>query len=310
MTFYDGVHPFYPQARRKWAFSVDNIIVIIVFLVFLCAFILIIPGIRGRARISWAFRVIISLFIGAVTVVVNFTSDWEVGSVNATTNYKSFSTAMINAEIGVHIGLNGVNITYTGTPVQQINETIDYNEQFLWIFGSDYNTYYKDALMRGLPNPILYLAEKFNHYDPCGLHDQYRISGHYASVCMWVAFCSWIICNILFSLTVFIYGAYMILVTAAFILLSLISFSTVRNAGFCNIRLGSEPLNIYYGGSFWLSLATGLLCLLIGITIIILNWKVPGKLKSFFNTIEEDEDEPSVQLYEAHGYTNEGCDAV
>lgn len=291
MTFYDGVFPFYPHERRKWVFCVETIIVIIVFLVFALAFIVIIPGIRGKARLSWMCRVIISLFIGVVTVVVNFTADWEVGSVNAVTTYKSFSKDLVNADIGIYVGLNGVNITLKGNPVHQINETIDYNEQFLWSFGSDFNKYFNDALNRGLPNPILYVAEKFTQNDPCGVFSQYRISSHYATACMWVAFCSWIICNILFSMSVFVYGAYMILVTAAFILFSLISFSTVRNVSFCNIQFGSESLKTTFGSSFWLSLATGLLCSIIGITLIVLNWCVPEKLKLIFNAIEEDEEE-------------------
>ncbi|XP_073508993.1 dual oxidase maturation factor 2 [Phyllobates terribilis] len=291
MTFYDGVFPFYPHEPRKWVFAVDIIIVIVVFLVFVSAFILIIPGIRGKARLSWTLRVIISLFIGVVTVVVNFTADWEVGSVNAVTTYKSFSNSTVNADIGVRVGLGGVNITLKGIPIHQINETIDYNEQFLWSFGSHFNEYYNDGLKRGLPNPILYVAEKFTQYDPCGMFGQYRISGHYASACMWVAFCSWIICNILFSMSVLIYGAYMTVVTSAFMLFSLISFSTVRNVSFCNIHFGSEPLKTTFGGSFWLTLATGLLCFIIGITLIVLNWCVPEKLKLFFNAIEEDEEE-------------------
>ncbi|KAM9311861.1 dual oxidase maturation factor 2 [Gastrophryne carolinensis] len=303
MTFYNGNFPFYPHGRRISGFCVDYIIVITVFLVFVLAFALIIPGIRGKARISWAFRIIISLFIGTVVVAVNFTSDWEVGLVNATTTYKSFSNAVVNADIGLNIGLKGVNITLKGNPINQINETIDYNEQFIWSVGSDMNQYYYEGLNRGLPNPILYLAEKFTQYDPCGLYSQYRISGHYASACMWVAFCSWIISNILFSMPVFIYGAYMIIVTAAFIFFSLISFSTVRNVAFCNIQLGSESLKTYYGASFWLSLATGLLCFFIGITLIISNILVPEKLKSFFNSIEEEE-ESSAENLEQYCYTN------
>ncbi|KAM3926834.1 dual oxidase maturation factor 2 [Leptodactylus fuscus] len=300
MTFYDGVFPFYPHERKKWVFSTEIIIVIIVFLVFALAFIVIIPGIRGKARLSWTCRVIISLFIGVVTVVVNFTSDWEVGSINAVTTYKSFSNDVVNAEIGIHIGLNGVNITLKGVPIHQMSETIDYNEQFLWSFGSNFNEYYNDGLRRGLPNPILYVAEKFSQYNACGIFNQYRISGHYATACMWVAFCSWIICNILFSTSVFIYGAYMILVTGAFILFSLISFSTVRNVSFCNIQFGSEPLKTTFGGSFWLSLATGLLCLVIGIALIVLNWCIPEKLKLFFNSVEEDEEDSTLKVYHCH----------
>lgn len=53
------------------------------------------------------------------------------------------------------------------------------------MYGTDYNEVYNDGLERGLPNPILYVAEKFSKNDPCGLHNQYKISGHYASACMW-----------------------------------------------------------------------------------------------------------------------------
>ncbi|KAE8617504.1 hypothetical protein XENTR_v10009096 [Xenopus tropicalis] len=302
MTFYDGQYPFYPHERKPWVFNVQCIIIIIVFLVFALSFIVILPGIRGRGRISWACRIITSLFIGTVIVAVNFTSDWEVGSVSATTTYKSFSNAVVNADIGLRVGLNGINVTLKGNPIHQINETINYNEEFAWSFGSDYNQYYDDGLKKGLPNPILYVAEKFTQYNPCGMFAQYRISGHYASACMWVAFCSWIICNILFSMPSFIYGAYMILVTAAFIIFSLISFSTVRNVSFCNIQFGTDVLKTEFGPSFWLTLATGLLCFFIGITFIVLDRCVPEKLKVFFNMIEEDEEEYYPELY-----VNEYC---
>ncbi|KAG8440373.1 hypothetical protein GDO86_006215 [Hymenochirus boettgeri] len=297
MTFYDGIYPFYNHDRKPSVFDVQCMIIIIVFVVFALTLFVILPGIRGRARISWACRILTSLFIGTVIVVVNFTSDWEVGSVSATTTYKSFSNAVVNAEIGLQVGLNGVNITLKGNPIQQINETINYNEEFVWSFGSDYNQYYNDGLKKGLPNPILYVAEKFTQFNPCGMLFQYRISGHYASACMWVAFCSWIVCNILFSMPSFIYGAYMILVTSAFMIFSIISFATVRNIEFCNIHFGAETLKMEFGASFWISLATGLLCFVVGTTLIVLNFCAPNKLKIFFNMIEEDEEEQQEEIY-------------
>ncbi|KAM4675955.1 dual oxidase maturation factor 1-like [Discoglossus pictus] len=305
MTFYDGIHPFYPHTRKPWVFSVDLIIIIVVFLVFAIAFFIIVPGIRGKARIAWICRIVTSLFIGSVTLALNFTADWEVGSINTTTAYKSFSNAVVNADIGVHVGLSGVNVTLKGIPVHQINETINYNEQFVWSFGSDYNNYYDEGLRRGLPNPIMYVAEKFTQHSPCGLFAQYRISGHYASVCMWVAFCSWLICNILFLMPVLIYGAYMTLVTAAFIIFSLISFSTVRNVSVCSIQFGNDSLKIDYGGSFWLSLATGLLCVIIGVLLIILDTFKPNTLKIFFNIIEEDGDDLREHYKNPHYSSNE-----
>lgn len=49
----------------------------------------------------------------------------------------------------------------------------------------------------------------------------------------------------------------MLLVTGAFMIFSLLSFSTVRNTLVCPIQFGTEILHISYGGSFWLTLAIG-----------------------------------------------------
>lgn len=70
-----------------------------------------------------------------------------------------------------------------GDPVVQFNETIDYNEMFTWegVIGDDYS----DALEKGLPNPILYIAEKFTLSSPCSLIYQYQYSGRYASATLW-----------------------------------------------------------------------------------------------------------------------------
>uniref|UniRef100_A0A674JRY2 Dual oxidase maturation factor 1 n=1 Tax=Terrapene triunguis TaxID=2587831 RepID=A0A674JRY2_9SAUR len=187
---------------------------------------------------------------------VQFTGDWETGQVTANTSYKSFSRTMVNADVGLHIGLGGVNVTLVGNPVNQINETINYNEHFAWRFGVNYNQIYNEGLEKGLPSPILYVAEKFSQQSPCGVYSQYRISGHYASATLWVAFCAWLISNMLFSMPVLVYGGYMILVTGAFMIFSLLSFSTVRNSPMCAIQFGPASLQTVYGASFWLTLAT------------------------------------------------------
>lgn len=49
MTLFDGVYPFYPQQRKAALFDISTIIVIVVFLTLAGSFLLIIPGIRGRA---------------------------------------------------------------------------------------------------------------------------------------------------------------------------------------------------------------------------------------------------------------------
>lgn len=72
-----------------------------------------------------------------------------------------------------------------------------------------------------------------------------------------VAFCTWLISNMLFSMPVLVYGGYMVLITGAFMIFSLLSFSTVRNSLLCPIQFGTASLLIDYGGSFWLTLVIG-----------------------------------------------------
>ncbi|XP_065703797.1 dual oxidase maturation factor 2 [Patagioenas fasciata] len=304
MTLFDGIYPFYPQPRKAFVFNVSTIIVIVVFLTFACSFLLITPGIRGRARLYWMLRVLLSLIVGVVIVTVQFTGDWETGWVTANTSYKSFSQALVNVDIGLHVGLAGVNVTLVGNPVNQVNETINYNEHFDWSFGADYDHSYGEGLEKGLPNPILYVAEKFATRSPCNLHRQYRISGHYASATLWVAFCTWLISNMLFSMPVLVYGGYMLLITGAFMIFSLISFSTVRNSLMCPIHFGTAVLHTGYGGSFWLTLAIGLLCLVAGIAVVALHYFSLDLLKTFFD-LREDKAEEHQEMTQV--YINSHC---
>ncbi|KFQ48431.1 Dual oxidase maturation factor 2, partial [Nestor notabilis] len=296
---FDGVYPFYLQQRKVSVFDISTIIVIVVFLTFAFSFLLIIPGIRGQARLYWTLRVLFSLIVGVVIITVQFTGDWETGWVRANTSYKSFSPALVSVDIGLHLGLAGVNISLRGNPVDQVNETINYNEHFAWSFDADYDQSYSQGLERGLPSPILYVAEKFTTRSPCSMQRQYRISSHYASATLWVAFCTWLISNMLFSMPVLVYGGYMLLVTGAFMIFSLLSFSTVRNFPMCLIQFGTATLHTGYGGSFWLTLATGLLCFVAGISVVTLHYCNLDLLKTLFD-LREDKAEECQEMAEAH----------
>ncbi|NXX19582.1 DOXA1 factor, partial [Podargus strigoides] len=283
MTLWDGSFPFYPSTSACFPFDTTQAVIISIFLSMLATFVIILPGIRGRGRVFWFLRVVMGLFVGAVVLTIQFTRDWETGWVTANTSYKSFSHSLVNVDIGLHIGLAGVNVTLVGNPVNQVNETISYNEHFAWSFNEDYDHSYGEGLEKGLPSPILYVAEKFTTQSPCGMHRQYRISGHYASLMLWMAFCTWLISILLFSMPILLYGGYMLLLTAALMLFSLLFFFTARNTPKCPIQFGSASLKTDYGGSFWLTLATGLLCLLLGSGVIILNSVQPEKLELVFN---------------------------
>lgn len=288
MTLWNGVLPFYPQPRHAAGFSVPLLIVVVVFLVLAASFLLILPGIRGHSRWFWLVRVLLSLFIGAEIVAVHFSAEWSVGRVNTNTSYKAFSAEQVQAHVGLHVGLNGINVTLKGIPVHQLNETIDYNEQFRWRYGDNYAAEYALALVKGLPDPVLYVAEKFTPSSPCGLYRQYRLAGHYASATLWVAFCFWLLANALLTMPVPLYGGLMLLLTGAFVLFSVFAFATISNVPLCAFRLGSAALTTHYGVAFWLTLATGILCLLLGAAVASLHYVRPGALRIFLDQSLKD----------------------
>uniref|UniRef100_A0A8C6PPL1 Dual oxidase maturation factor 2 n=1 Tax=Nothobranchius furzeri TaxID=105023 RepID=A0A8C6PPL1_NOTFU len=290
MTFYDDIYPFYPLQRTSFSFSGRLLTIILVFLVLAVSLLLILPGIRGRTRLFWLFRIITSLFIGVVLVVLNYTNSWAEARMTTNATYKSFSNAVINAEVGLHVGLYGINVTLRGNPIVQFNETIDYNEMFSW--HSTIEEEYEKALEKGLPNPILYIVEKFTLSSPCGLIYQYRHSGRFASATLWTAFCCWMLTNILFSMPVILYAGYMMMTTAAFIFFSMVSFSTIMNVPHCVFSIGTDSFVTEYSQSFWLALATGVLCTIIGILVVTFNFLMPEKMKAAFSVgVDSCEDE-------------------
>uniref|UniRef100_A0A4W2HJY3 Dual oxidase maturation factor 2 n=1 Tax=Bos indicus x Bos taurus TaxID=30522 RepID=A0A4W2HJY3_BOBOX len=244
-------------------------------------------------RWFWLVRVLLSLFIGAEIVAAHFSAEWSVGSVSTKTSYKAFSVERVRAHVGLHVGLEGVNITLTGNPVQQLNETIDYNEQFIWRFGQNYAGAYAEALERGLPNPVLYLAEKFTPSSPCGVYRQYRLAGHYASATLWVAFCFWLLSNMLLSMPVPHYGGLTLLITGAFALFSVFAFASISSVPLCQLRVGSSELTTHYGAAFWITLATGVLCLLLGAAVLSLHYARPSALRLFLEGSVNDLESPT-----------------
>ncbi|XP_006883007.1 PREDICTED: dual oxidase maturation factor 2 [Elephantulus edwardii] len=288
MTLWNGELPFYPRPRQAAGFSGPLLVVILVFLVLAASFLIISPGIRGRSRWFWLVRVLLSLFIGAEIVAVHFSADWFVGRVDTNTSYKAFSSARVSVRVGLHVGLEGINITLTGTPMQQLNETIDYNEQFRWRLGENYAEEYSEALEKGLPDPVLYLAEKFTPSSPCGLYRQYRLAGHYASATLWVAFCFWLLANALLSMPVPLYGGLALLTTGAFELFSVFTFASISAVRLCPLRLGSAALTPHYGAAFWVTLATGILCLLLGGAVVSLHYTRPRALQTFLDLSGKD----------------------
>ncbi|KFM78466.1 Dual oxidase maturation factor 1, partial [Stegodyphus mimosarum] len=107
--------PTYYEENR-WPVTADTVVygIIYGFLTVAFSMYVAIIGIRGIERLYVFTRVTISLFIGAVILVCNFGYGWEYGSVEALTPYKSFVKEQVKANIGLKVGLRGINVTLKG----------------------------------------------------------------------------------------------------------------------------------------------------------------------------------------------------
>ncbi|XP_059172376.1 dual oxidase maturation factor 1-like isoform X2 [Physella acuta] len=327
-TFYDAVH-------IPWEADLLTSGLIFCFAILAFSFYIIIPGIVGKEKIFTFLRITTSLYIGAVILVSNFSMTWETAKTNTVTKYKAGTGQEVKVDVGVNIGFRGVNITLKGEKDQIKGETIDYNENFSWEglqgrfgfgpFAGRFNQQYRAAQLRGLPLPILWIAEYFT-IDGEGIRwgRHYRQAGWYSHIMLWLAFPLWILANILFCVLLR-YGAYFLMLTGLSMVTSNIIWATLRNVNDLKIPFTDKDiLEFSYGGSFWVCLITGLICILFGIIIFLLDKLAPSQIAIFFgvdvlqdseNIIVEEDDEPvaSDQLRTAKpGASNSGAngDAV
>ncbi|KAJ8776916.1 hypothetical protein J1605_015093 [Eschrichtius robustus] len=280
MAAFGHTFPSYAGPKSNFPMVTTLAVIIAIFLTSLVTFIIILPGIRGKM-----VRNKTSPGDPSPRETSASSSGWSVGQVSTNTSNKAFSSEWISTAVGLQIGLGGVNITLTGTPVQQLNETSDYNKEFTWRLGENHAEEYAKALEKRLPDPVLYLAEKFTLHGPRGLHGQYHLAGHYTSGTLWVAFLCWLLADVMLSMPVLVYGGHMLLATGVFQLLGLLFFSTAMSLTLpCPLRLGTATLPTHRGPAFWITLTTGLLCVLLGLAMV-----VAHRLQAFFSqTVGED----------------------
>ncbi|XP_046352903.2 dual oxidase maturation factor 1-like isoform X2 [Haliotis rufescens] len=307
----NGAPTFYEA--NKTPFEADllesGLIFCIVILAF--SFYVVLPGIRGKEKLFTFTRITVSLFIGASILLSNFAMSWEESVISDTeTKYKAGSGKDIVAEIGLHIGLRGVNITLKGEPEMQLNETINYNEHFSWEwrqgrlgfgpFAGRFAREYRAAQFRGLPLPILWIAEYFT-FDGEGVRwgRFYRQAGWYTHILLWTAFPLWVLANILFFVLLR-YGAYMLILTGICMVSGNIIWATVRNFNPLVIPFSAEHIMRFsFSSAFWLCLITGILCLVLGAVIFVLDLRYPRHIATFFN-VDVLQDSEEIQVEEVN----------
>ena len=113
-------------------------------------------------------------------------SAWHTAEVKIQSAYRAFSREKVMGTLGVNIGLNSVNVTLKALPIYNQSSDIDYNERFHWYGPTQIKEEYNQALLKGLPFPILTVGEYFT-VDAKGFcwGRNYREAGYYTSIFLW-----------------------------------------------------------------------------------------------------------------------------
>lgn len=150
---------------------------------------------------------------------------------------------------------------------------------------------YKHALKRGLPYPILTVAEYFAlGQEGFAWGGQYRAAGYYAGIMLWydlaifthkhyvhfniiylvlvyrASLASWLLMNLLL-IAVPRYGAYMKVLTGLLLVLTTVGYYLMLPKRPLTIIIEGGQLEFKLGWCFWLVLVAGVLCLFVGLII-------------------------------------------
>lgn len=285
----EGGPTLYAYANRT-AVTEDlrNILIYVCFSTLFIAFVIVFPGIR-KERLSTFVSVTISLLVGAVILICIYGSDWHVASAVVSSPYRAFSADRISARVGVHIGLNSVNITLRAMPRYSKNEEINFNERFTWFGPTQIKDDYREALVKGLPFPILTIAEYLSQdlEGFCwGRH--YRLAGYYAFVLLWTSLALWLLMNVLLC-AVPRYGAYAMQLTGAAMILSGALYAALMPSRPLVIPFEGGLLRFAFGWCFWAVLGAGASAMVCGLSIAVLDVFFPNK---FSTILEVDYDTP------------------
>ncbi|KAG7211270.1 hypothetical protein KM043_010577 [Ampulex compressa] len=290
----NGFPSQYLDEKSAVTIDVTDAIFIAIFIIIGVAYFSIVPGYSKKRSIYMMVKVTFSVTIGCLLIVENFGQEWEVGFVKAMTPYRAGQGQEIDAEMGVKIGFRSVNITLYAkpeiyTPLGQ--EKINYNERFWWTWDQGrlgFGPYagllqrsLREAQRRGLPIPILWIAEYFT-IDGEGIRFGrfYRTAGWYCHILLWTAFAIWILANI-FLQTVGRYAAYSIGTVGGIQLLACIVWISVHNPNPLVIPFADKAIRMHLGVHFWMTLVCGVVCLLLAMILIFMDLRHPNALSAF-----------------------------
>lgn len=228
-------------------------------------------------------------------------SSWHVSQTTVVTPYKAFSREKLPARIGAHIGLMHVNITLMALPIGNWTPPdIDYNERFSWNAADDMGNSYRKAIRRGLPYPILTVAEYFSlGQEGFAWGGRYRAAGYYASILLWASFASWILMNLLL-VSVPRYGAYTMCLNGFLLICTAVGYYSLLPTHPLTIIMEGGRLEFHLGWCYWLVLIVGVICFAVGVIISTIDLVWPHTFSTILEVYYDTPYDRHVILEESH----------
>jgi hypothetical protein len=277
----------------------------------------------------WAtLRVLITLFIGCILLIANFSYEWYSDEACVLTQYKAYVFPVgieqeIQARVGLHIGLRGFNVTLKEMSLEEClgnddagdyvrpfpGEEINYNEQFYWAdpwaqgrlgfgrFAGRVSREFREAQREGKPYPILWIAEYFTlDGEQIRWGRKFRQAGWYTHQCMWLAFALYLVTILLYVFVIRL-GAYFTMLTGSIMILACFAFGVIilndpkMKIPFSNPVDHTVFVDPQFGWSWYLTLFTGIGTLVLGLVVLLMDFFLPRKIAVVFHhsVVEEDE---------------------
>ncbi|XP_037047162.1 dual oxidase maturation factor 1 [Bradysia coprophila] len=297
----DGGPTLYSFSNRTpVTFDVSIVAVSLLFATLYVAFLVIFPGVR-KQKFTTFITVSLSLFVGLVILVTRLGSGWHVASTEIVSPYRAFSREKVPAKIGANIGLMHINITLNALSIGNwTTPDIDFNERFSWDAAHDMGHSYRHALKRGLPYPILTVAEYFSlGQEGFAWGGQYRAAGYYASILLWASLASWLLMNLLL-IAVPRYGAYTKVLTGLLLVATNGGYYLLIPKRPLTIIIEGGHLEFRLGWCFWLVLVAGVLCLFVGLVISAIDLVWPHTFSTILEVYYDTPYDRHVILEESH----------
>ncbi|XP_062503750.1 dual oxidase maturation factor 1-like [Corticium candelabrum] len=167
--------------------------------------------------------------------------------------------------------------------------TSDTHNNIKIFIANQLNREFRDAQWRGMPLPILWIAEYFTlDGENIRWNRGYREAGFYTHGLLWSAFGLWLIVNFLFLYSPRI-GCYMWGLTGVILLTSVIMYTgIIYKWPELKIPFRDGDLELNYGWSFWLIAASGMFCIISFLALFVLDWRWPLLFMSLFDLTNED----------------------